>query len=483
MIRRLIQYCIIVFLFIFSSVGILTAESENAEIVIVRVPAFSDVQSIVTDPQLEKFFLPHKKGAHIVRYDLSNPDISPQNLTGDFIAACDPSISFDSRKMLFAGKKTINDLWQIWQYDFKDQTYLQITNRETDCIQPLWVGSLFHLDDKAPSDRIVFVSRENEDLPFALYSCDIDGANVLKITHNLGHDFDPTVLANGRVVYSCERSGGDFTLLAVNNDGTDLMPYLDEHGQSVVQYNPTVSMDGRLYFLESKQFNDLPFLSFVTLRRPLKSKVKLMAEPIDVLYPSALSKDQLLLSKRNQQTNCYELVELNPNEPSQIKTLFSEQKWHCLDAQLVIERPQVRGRSTVVDVSKSTGVFYCIDVYRSNIPEVEVIEPGSIKKVKVYQGGLNQDYIKTLGTAPVEKDGSFHIEVPAQTPLTFELLNDSGEPVMKQKTWTWVMPYEKRGCIGCHEDREMVPPNRMPMAVTKPAVLLPDGSVQVHLEK
>jgi hypothetical protein len=49
--------------------------------------------------------------------------------------------------------------------------------------------------------------------------------------------------------------------------------------------------------------------------------------------------------------------------------------------------------------------------------------------------------------------------------------------VAGQQTWTWVMPREWRGCIGCHEDREMVPPNRLAEAVAKPARRLehPEG--------
>jgi hypothetical protein len=80
---------------------------------------------------------------------------------------------------------------------------------------------------------------------------------------------------------------------------------------------------------------------------------------------------------------------------------------------------------------------------------------------------------RTLGEAPVEKDGSFHIEVPAGVPLRFELLDGRGAEVARQDSWTWVMPREWRGCIGCHEDREMVPPNLMADAFTKPAVRLP----------
>jgi hypothetical protein len=63
--------------------------------------------------------------------------------------------------------------------------------------------------------------------------------------------------------------------------------------------------------------------------------------------------------------------------------------------------------------------------------------------------------------------------VPASTPIAFALLDAEGRVVARQEDWVWVMPREWRGCIGCHEDREMVPPNVLAEAVVQPAVRLP----------
>jgi hypothetical protein len=42
----------------------------------------------------------------------------------------------------------------------------------------------------------------------------------------------------------------------------------------------------------------------------------------------------------------------------------------------------------------------------------------------------------------------------------------------------WLRPNERRGCVGCHEDPELVPANRVPLAVKKNPVGVP-----VHAEK
>jgi hypothetical protein len=43
----------------------------------------------------------------------------------------------------------------------------------------------------------------------------------------------------------------------------------------------------------------------------------------------------------------------------------------------------------------------------------------------------------------------------------------------------WLRPNERRGCVGCHEDHELVPDNRVPLSVKKPPVKIPVHVVKV----
>jgi len=65
---------------------------------------------------------------------------------------------------------------------------------------------------------------------------------------------------------------------------------------------------------------------------------------------------------------------------------------------------------------------------------------------------------RLVGEAPVEADGSFNVEVPADVPLLLQTLDERGL-ALATCGWFWVKPREKRGCIGCHEDPERVPEN------------------------
>ena len=83
------------------------------------------------------------------------------------------------------------------------------------------------------------------------------------------------------------------------------------------------------------------------------------------------------------------------------------------------------------------------------------------------QGGL-----ETLGEIPLQADGSFLAEVPANTLLGLETLDDAGRVVAHLPPSFWVRPGENRSCIGCHEPHNSCPENRRPLAVTQPAAQL-----------
>jgi hypothetical protein len=70
--------------------------------------------------------------------------------------------------------------------------------------------------------------------------------------------------------------------------------------------------------------------------------------------------------------------------------------------------------------------------------------------------------------APVESDGSFVIEVPADRPLRLQLIGPDGA-LAEDPSLIWVRPNENRGCIGCHEDAEASPENRVPLALERGA--------------
>jgi len=72
-----------------------------------------------------------------------------------------------------------------------------------------------------------------------------------------------------------------------------------------------------------------------------------------------------------------------------------------------------------------------------------------------------------LGEAPIEADGSFYIAVPPDQPIRFEVLDAAGRVVRSQRSWIWSRSGDEHGCVGCHEDRNLAPENRWPLALRK----------------
>jgi hypothetical protein len=79
----------------------------------------------------------------------------------------------------------------------------------------------------------------------------------------------------------------------------------------------------------------------------------------------------------------------------------------------------------------------------------------------------------TYGIVPVEEDGSFQLKILADKPFRIQALDKDGRIIQGPCSWLWLRPNERRGCVGCHEDPELVPDNRIPLAVTKSPVIIP----------
>jgi hypothetical protein len=69
-----------------------------------------------------------------------------------------------------------------------------------------------------------------------------------------------------------------------------------------------------------------------------------------------------------------------------------------------------------------------------------------------------------LGYVPVEEDGSVYFSAPPCKALHFQLLDEDHRCLHTMRSFTNLMPGERRGCVGCHEG-QVDPPTRRAGAV------------------
>ncbi len=84
----------------------------------------------------------------------------------------------------------------------------------------------------------------------------------------------------------------------------------------------------------------------------------------------------------------------------------------------------------------------------------------------------------SLGTVPVEADGSVYCEAPVNKALLFQLLDEKGMAVQTMRSLTYVHPGEQLSCVGCHEDKWEAVGSfaALPLAVRRPpSPLEPDA--------
>jgi hypothetical protein len=432
-------------------------------------------------------------GARIV---LLEPRGKKRVLTKGFASACDPEISFDGTRMLFAGRRETADLWNVFEMDLATREVRQITRDLGNCSAPTYQGRLFTLDSPEPWSQITFVgdhageiNEHGESPSTSLYTVRPDGSGVQRLTYNPSSDVDPTVLPDGRLLFSSwqrstlERGGaGRVALFTSQIDGLDYALFAGDEGGRV-KTMPCVTKDRLVVFVESDDpvWDGSGTLGSVSLRRNLHS-YESVATTIDGRFhsPSALPSGKILVSRRPEgDEGTHGLYTLDPRS-GEIEEVFDDPNRHDVQAAAVTPRPRPDGRSTVVSEEFSTGVLYGLNVYDSDLGALWV-SAGTPLRLRVLEGiprrGASRPdeppvlHKRFLGEIDVEKDGSFNIEVPANTPIQLQLVDEAGL-ALRSCSWIWVRNRETRGCIGCHEDGERTPENRFVEALAKPSIPL-----------
>ena len=363
-------------------------------------------------------------------------------LVPDFAASADPSVSFDGQRVLFAGKVHPQDHWQIWELVLDSGVVRPVTSAADDCIRPFYL----------PDDRLVYARKVQG--RFAIERLDLTGKNPLLLTYGPSNFLPTDVLHDGRVLFEAGFPLGSENvpeIYSVYSDGSGVESYRCDHGAA--------RHSGRQF-----HSGDVIFASSHGLARFTSAH----AQAVPVNAPAGdyagdvteTASGDWLLSWRPKGAVHFQVMRWAPGS-AELKPAVEPVNANVIQPVLLASRAIVNRHPSGLHDWPNANLL-CLNAYTSKYK----FAPGSIHSVRLYTRD-DQNNQKLLGTAPVERDGSFFVQVQADQPLQIELLDGAGKTLQRESGFFWLRRGEQRGCVGCHAGPETSPENAVPMILLK----------------
>ena len=427
---------------------------------------------------------------------------------GTFVG--DVDLHFDAERLLFSMPQG-NGPWQVHEIGVDGGGLRQVTpaSAEVDNYDACYL----------PDGAIIFASTAcmqgvpcvaGSDHVANLYRLDSDGKTVRQITFDQDHDWHPSLLNNGRVLYTRWEYSDlphafNRLLFQMNGDGTEQMAYYGSNSywpNSVFYARAVPNHPTKVVGIVSGH-HGVPRMGEMVIFDPAAGRHEAdgavhrigsrgqQVEPVIVdslvdaswpkfLHPWPLSEKYFLVS-------C--LPAAGKRWGVYLADVFDNLVLICEQADYAIFEPvplRPRARPLVipskVDLARKDAMVYLADVY--NGPGLSGVPRGAVSALRVFTyhfayrdvGGQQMrvgldgpwDVKRVLGTVAVEADGSAFFRVPANTPISVQPLDRQGRALQLMRSWMTLMPGETLSCAGCHERQNTAPSNRATLALRKP---------------
>lgn len=426
---------------------------------------------------------------------------------GRFIG--DVDLDFSGEKLLFSMVGS-NQRWQIFELKSDGSGLRQLTGEQPD------VDSYDAC--YLPDGRVLFTSTAcfvgvpcvyGSSHVATLYSMDADGGNIRQLCFDQEHDWCPTVMNNGRVLYSrweyTDTPHSNTRLLFhMNPDGTEQMEYLGSNSywpNAFFYARPIPGHPTRVVAVVGghhapPRMGELVLFDPAQGRREATGVVQRIpgrGKPVQAiiqdgltsgswpkfLHPYPLSDKYFLVSCKPEPNALWGLylVDVYDNLLP-IKQLPEHALLEPVPLRATPRPPLIPDK---VDLQRTDAVVYLPDVYAGNgLPGVP---RGTVRQLRIvtyhfaYQGmggllgviGMDGpwDIKRVLGTVPVNPDGSAKFRVPANTPISLQPLDEEGKAIQLMRSWMTAMPGEVVQCSGCHEPQNTAPPRKNSLALNQ----------------
>ncbi len=427
-----------------------------------------------------------------------------------------PDVSWDGKRILFSFQPHNEKSYHIYEINVDGTGLRRLTRGPYDDLDPVYLPDGKHIMFSSTRGH-TYVRCMPPTSSFVLTRCDLNGENIYVVSRNNEPDYLPSVMNDGRVVYTrweytdkaLWRAQGLWTL---NPDGTQVntlwgnksvWPDLLKDARSIPGSRRVMFVgaghhrwfDGSVGIIDPERGVDFPHgLTKVTADVAWPEVGNGPTDPVEspgyhrsgnyraYYSPYPLSEKDFLVSARRGAKFMLYLMDVDGN-----RELIYEGVHNILHAMPVkprsippVQPDLVAWPSAAERLSPKEGVIFSNDVYEG-VPEVL---KGKAMYLRVFSidaktytywhkrehfssgpaiSGIQAEGVKrVLGTVPVETDGSVSFTAPSGIPLHFQLLDDRYRALQTMRSFTGVMPGERRGCVGCHERRNNAPQPAMP---------------------
>jgi hypothetical protein len=366
-------------------------------------------------------------------------------LVPSFAASADSAVSFDGQRVLFAGKRKAEDPWQIWEIALAGGESHRITSGDEDCVRPFYL----------PEDRVVYARKTAG--RFAIETVSLAGGKPLPLTYGPANFLPSDVLRDGRILFEAAYPlGADAVpeIYTVYSDGSGVESYRCDHGPA-------------RHSAKQIRSGDIVLASSHGLARFTSARAQEVSMAIppgeyagDIVETPA---GDWLVPWRADAKASFRLVLWTPGSAA-LRPSVTEQDADAVQPTLLAERAAPNRHPSGLHDWPNANLL-CLNAYTSKYQ----FAAGSIHSVRLYsRDGAGNPQL--LGTAPVERDGSFFVQVPTEQPLQIELLDAAGKTLKREAGFFWMRRGEQRGCVGCHAGPETSPENAVPMILLKSTV-------------
>ena len=363
-----------------------------------------------------------------------------------------------------------------------------------------------------PDGRIIFSSTRSQNFgrchggvykpSFQLHRANADGSNIEQISFGELNEWDPTILPDGRILYTRwdyinRHSTWYQSLWTTLPDGTSTAHYYGNYTKNPCVIAEAHAIPGSRKIVSTAtahHFNSAGSIILIDPRKGQEGLAPITRVTPEVKFPETEGwkiegcyatpyplSESLFLAAYTPESVRWDSRIYSGSRFSKTafgiylvdmaggrELIYRDPETSCFTPLPVLPRevpPIIPTLLPPRDQAPDRGICYVKNVYECTHP----IEKDSIKFLRInkihtqptagftLRSRAREEPVKgVIGTVPVNSDGSVSFAVPADTPIQLQILDKNKMAVMTMRSVIYLRPGEKIGCIGCHENRSMV---------------------------